>query len=1263
MNHARRHIVFLLLTLLGLPGIAQFYHFSQYSLEEGLPQSEVYTITEDQWGYIWLGTNGGGLCRFNGKTFDIYNRKKGLHDNIVYSVYHDHNYDLWIGSPRSILRYDGLRFHQVHISDTTYFRDDMRFCESYDGNIWLLSRMADGSRQLFKIENDSLINANTMFKELSDDNRIYYLAQLNRKSIILSTRNGNFDLLEDQLKPSSLLAYSDESIKIPLVADRNKNIWALDIDRFTNNQELHIYRNKKLIKRVTLPQNITAKSVFDSYLDRSGGIWLHIAGVGVIRFFDGQWQVFSKANGLPIQVVRSIHEDAEGNFWFGTLGAGLVRYSGDLFVSFDKESGLTNNIVRSIFQDKAGKYYFGDSEGGLSVYDGQKMHQFDGKHMAGVGSIRAYHELASGSILLGTLTGLFEFDGSQFKACNERFGWSKYFPVLDIVTIRDTFYFATASAGLVKSIHGKAETINRFNSSFNAMEVTDLYVDKKDQIWICSEKGIWLYKNGHITNMKDTYDLDVSYVLQTAEDRFNKLWFATFTHGLAMFDGSSFKTIDSSDGLTSDNIYSVMSDDEGNIWAGTQNGVDKLKIGKNGDVLSIHNYDKYDGFIGIENNGNSNFKDRDGNLWFGTINGAMKHNPSVKRTNFLPPPVYINNIEIGFKTIDWMAEPYISHYDSLTPWLQLPVNLKLPHNENHINFTFDALCYTVPEKTKYQWRLDPLEEDFLPPTQLNQAVYASLPPGDYSFIVKASNNSGIWNHEEPAVFHFTIAPAWWQSMYLKLGIGLALLLSLLLIIQAWKKRSNAFRIEMETLVNAKTKEIRQQKSEIEKKNKQLQEQKLQIEQQAGSISAALADLEKLTDIGKLVTANLSIERIFTLIYNYVSEVMDTYLFGLGLYNEKSKTLDFQNVMLKNDRIPYIKFPIDDTQRLAIYSLINAEEVYINDFYEEYTNYVSEIRPVPGDINSQSVIYIPLKTSEKPFGVLTVQSANKHEYSHYHLNFFRNIANYASIAIENARAFEKLEQQRLSLEKANRNTKSQKIKIEKQRNSLESLNAENNQLLALFTKELQTPLVASLSLMNSVRGVDTSLSPDQKEALRHISEAMWQMNDLINQVVEIKKVDLAAFELQKKNLNLEDVVREITAQYDENLQKKQLQLNWQTEAIDMYSDAEIIEKVISNIFSNAIKFSPRAGTIHISIVKSKSTAELSIRDEGPGLSKEDQERLFSKFQKLSTSPQGDVSAGLGLYIVKKYMDLLNGSISCESAPNKGANFIIRFPMTT
>ncbi|MCU4176275.1 sensor histidine kinase [Carboxylicivirga sp. N1Y90] len=1253
-------LVSMLCTWFGLHlSTAQNYNFKQYSLEEGLPQSEIYALAEDQFGYLWIGTNGGGLCRFDGKSFDIYTIEDGLQDNIISGLHHDENYDLWIGTPKGIQKFDGEKFTSIIHSDTTYFADDISFAENNNGTLWCEARLKSGERVLYEIKNEKISNLYDRYSSIfNKGNGAFRIIPNNKGGMLIGSRDDLFLLKNDSIRPYRFNTDIEKNrLKYPLFVDNQGALWAMLFGE--DEPKLVIHKQGKGIKNIKLPDYAKGKLIFDGYEDRNGQYWFILESGGLLNLNKKGWRLFNKENGLPINTIYKTLQDAEGNIWLGTLGAGLVRYGGDLFLSLDKNNGLTDNIIRSIFQDSKGKYYFGDGDGGINILNKGNLTTYPKNSLGDFSFIGDFFEQKNGDILLSTNTGLWKLKYGKITSVNSQFGWNRDIPLNDIKAQKDTVFISTMGFGLIKSINGKATFYNTYNSDILDNNIQDIFIDSKERIWLSSTRGITLYENGKFTQFTEGHELSSSYVLQAAEDKAGNIWFAAFTKGLIRYDNKNWSSFGESHGLSSNNIYSVLTDAKGNIWAGAQNGVDKIKIATSGEVVSVNNFDRHDGFVGIENNSGANLRDNNNNLWFGTVKGVMRYNPGEQKINYLPPPVYIRNIELANKQPDWKSETFNSSYDSIVPWFGIPDHLKLTKSQNNISFAFDALCYSVPEKVVFKWRLEPIESEWIEGKD-NKVTYPSLPPGDYTFRVKAANNSGIWN-DEGIFYNFSIHPAWYQTTIFRIILVLLFIGIAFLLIFVWNSKIRTLRFEMEMLVHSKTKELEKSKNEIEEKNTELESQKKKITDQAESISASLKDLEKLTDIGKNLTANLSGEKIFDLVYQATSEIMDTYLFGLGLFNAETNTLDFQNVNLSGERMPFITFPVDDLDRLSINCFVNDREIFIGDLEKEYKNFSKEVRPTPGDINSQSVIFIPIKVSDKPFGVLTVQSAETNAYTNYHLNFMRNIGIYTSIALENADAFEQVAKQKDSLEAANKSILNQKESIEIQRDNINELHKENLHLIALFTSELDNPLTSSLKLINSIKNGETISEKQCAKSLHQVSEALWQIKNMMNQVGEIKRLDQEGFQISTSPVPVLSLFQEVMSQFQADIDNKALTIKWNVDDIIVDTDYSILEKVISNLISNAINFSEENASIDLSAFNSAENVEIRIKDTGSGIAEEALKNVFSKFNQLSiNSGDGKVLSGFGLYIVKRYIDGLGGDIKCESIVGIGTTFILHLP---
>jgi ligand-binding sensor domain-containing protein/GAF domain-containing protein len=1089
-----RLYICLLFCLYSVTSVSQQYNIRQYSLEEGLPQSEVNAIAEDQFGYLWLGTNGGGLCRFNGRTFEIFTKQDGLNDNIIFGLFFDHRYDLWITTSKGVMRYDGKEFHRVFQSDTLTIRNDVALCEYPAGTIWAHLTTTNDLRMVLRIKDSKTEKLSDIFPEFNKKAEIINMHSLQHRGLLLGTTKGVYHITNNQLKPlvdERKMEQAGYRILLPRLSDRNNNLYFVG---YRNNAPATLLKmnTQQQLEKIQLPEEISPGRIGRGYEDRNGSLWFPVVGTGVINLQNNQWKVFTENNGLPNSFVNRVIQDQEGNIWLATLGGGLLRYNGDMFVSFDEQSGLRNNIVRQIFQTSKGDIYITDSKGGLSHFDGKKIQELTDPSLQKAKMITNFVEISPGRVLAATLSGLYWFDGKKLTSASKEFGLEEHAPCLGILKERDNIWISIYGNGVIKRTKNQNQSFNTSNSEIISDHINTLFADSKGRIWMGSQNGASCFENEKFKNFLEGTELLAPWVVQFAEDKAGNTWMATYPGGLVQVSGKGIFHLNKSNGLSSDMPYSIIADNEGNLYAGMQNGIDKITLDATGNVVSIVNFDKYDGFTGIENNSGANLLDAAGNLWFGTIKGAIRFNPGEKRINHMVPPVFLRKIFINHQETKWSQAMSLASYDSLSTWFNLPQNLRLKRKVNHIGFAFDALCFSAPEKVQYQWRLDPIETEWTPANTSDFSSYPSLPPGNYTLYVKAANNNGIWN-EEGFAYAFTITPAWYQTLWFKFFVLLFLGLVISLLILQWNHRNKRHKMELEMLVTRKTTEIQKQKQVIENKNQQLEQQQQKLIDQQQSITNAYKDLERLTEIGKAVTANLSAERIFELVYNAVGKVMQADLFGFALKNEPEKTLEYEHAILMGERLPFIRFALDDKRQLSVKCLTENKEVVVQQRIEnEGTQKISR-----EETTTQSAIYIPLRTSGNPFGVVTVQSLQQDAYTEYHINFVRNIANYTSIALENAEAFEKLANQQHILEEANKNMLVQKEELIHQQALTEQLNNKNEILLNSVCSQIKEPLAVWLKNASALNEELLHLPDSHREIIVNMVDALKKIEEMIH----------------------------------------------------------------------------------------------------------------------------------------------------------------------
>jgi len=449
-----------------------------------------------------------------------------------------------------------------------------------------------------------------------------------------------------------------------------------------------------------------------------------------------------------------------------------------------------------------------------------------------------------------------------------------------------------------------------------------------------------------------------------------------------------------------------------------------------------------------------------------------------------------------------------------------------------------------------------------------------------------------------------------------------------------------------------------------KANRKLSHQKRQIERQAKHLKKSNETLELLGTIGQDITAHLSTDGIIDILHERVQELMDASVLAIGINNQAKKLLEFPYVKENGESVSGISLDLQKQDSLAQICCNQQEEIFIRDFDQEYTRYFTEM-PTPhvGEKHAKSIIYVPMLVKGKVIGLLTVQSFKANAFNANHLNIIRNIANYTKVAIENARAYQKIRKQSKHLGQANLNIHEQKAIIEKKNDELMALNEEKNHLIGILAHDLRNPLAISISLVDFIGMHPENLRDEQLEGIRITARSLNRMNEMISKILDVRAIESKHINLQTDRVVLQEVAQVALDNYRKQASDKKIGLSMEAPdpSIVAELDRSYTIQIIENLISNALKFSPKGKCVKVNIAEHNNMVRLSVCDQGPGIPHEDFAKLFQKFKKLSAKPtNGEASTGLGLSIVKKFTEAMRGRVWCESTPGNGATFVVEFP---
>nr|WP_294902898.1 ATP-binding protein [uncultured Lacibacter sp.] len=465
----------------------------------------------------------------------------------------------------------------------------------------------------------------------------------------------------------------------------------------------------------------------------------------------------------------------------------------------------------------------------------------------------------------------------------------------------------------------------------------------------------------------------------------------------------------------------------------------------------------------------------------------------------------------------------------------------------------------------------------------------------------------------------------------------------------------------------------------QKANKLLQKQKQEIDEKAKELSVQKDNLQQsynnvelLGEIGRKITSSLSVDKIISTVYDNVNALMDASIFGIGIYHDDTKSIDFPATYENGKALPAYSNSIYDQNRFAGLCFISGKEIVINDLGAEYSNYLQHMpTPIEGQ-QPVSLIYLPLKAKEKMFGVITVQSFTKNAFSDYHLYMLRTIGIYTAIALENAESYKKLTTTVNSLQE----TQKQLIQSEKM--------ASLGELTAGIAHEIQNPL----NFVNNFSEVSAELIHEMNTAIEKgdLAEAKELAHDIKRNLEKIshhgKRADGIVKGMLQHSRNSSGIkeAADINALADEYLRlayhglrakDKTFNATMKTDFDENIGTVHIFPqdmgRVILNLITNAfyvVNEKKKSGvdnyepTVTVTTKKLGDKVEVSVKDNGNGIPEKVFDKIFQPF--FTTKPTGQ-GTGLGLSLSYDIVKAHGGELKVETKENEGTIFRIILPV--
>jgi ligand-binding sensor domain-containing protein len=568
-----------------------------------------------------------------------------------------------------------------------------------------------------------------------------------------------------------------------------------------------IYKYSPTHKKITIYDNtrgISSNTISYLFCDKKGNVWAGTWGGGINVITSNKIKVYNTENGLQDDYIWKITEDAEGNILIGTTAHGLSIFKGEYMVNFAQPNSLLNKQVSAILQDHEKNIWFGTNNG-ILIYNPKQSSdasfiRYNSENSILSNPIRFLKKDKNGNIWVGTdESGVFMYDKTRHSfsypsPLNNLLPDDKSVTSLE-VDHKNNLWIGTTE-GLIFYNIGNGEG-NRF-TTLNGLAgdyITALYSMSNNSLVIGSKgKGIAVFND----SSRLVYQLNNSETpLSFVEGKDGVLWIGTESHGLLGFkNGKIVKHYGIKEGLLSNLVNFVNCDGNGNIYCGTNKGLNKIELATN----KIYIYTRKNGYYGIESNKNATYTDSDGYIWFGTVNGAVRYAPWLDQPSMLQPLTHIFRFRVNQVDFD------------ITP------NIVLKSSQNSIIFDYISICLSNPDAVQYQVKLEGIDKDWQPVTNQTSIAYPVLPPHKYEFKVRARNSAGVWN-TVPAFFSFEISPPLYKRWYFILALVGSMVVFLVIYIKLREHNLVVEKNVLEEKVKTRTYEVMNINEELAMKNK------------------------------------------------------------------------------------------------------------------------------------------------------------------------------------------------------------------------------------------------------------------------------------------------------------------------------------------------------------------------------------------------------------------------------------------------------------
>lgn len=761
-------------------------------MEDNLPALGIYDMIQAKDGRLWIGTEGGGLCSFDGVHFQTYDLTGGMSDETIRCVYQDRDGQIWCGTQN-----EGIS--RVADGNIANFTPEQGFphhvrtiLQTDDGSLWL-GTLEEGLVHCDR--NGNILNHNLQLPS----NTIRTSLKGSDGTLWLGTDQGLCRIAGDKVEVYGAEdSLSHEKI-LCLYEDDRDRIWIGTL------KGVSVFEGDSI---VPFASNLLGEGRIRSITsDKHGNFWFGTKhGIFKCRvgdYLDSEFNIelVAKENGLSNERIRKLIVDRSNALWVGTYFGGICRLTDQRYQYFTSEHGFPENNVTAIYEASNGHIWLATFDGSVYVYDGEVV---DKKYVNPTSQaddhVLDFEEIRKGEIWASTLSGRIErYVDQEYTG-----GVSSMRPyvVSNLSSFQDQSVVCTLDDGVL------LENTRIIESDFCGSVYDATQISDSTMVIACS-RGIIVFEDEDRDGMLDQWEqipgTEQFQIQCMVLDSKNNLWCGTAANGVIRYRNKRFRRYASESYLSSQNILFVELDVNENLWIGSRTGVDFLELTPDQSMILNHEFfGPENGFKGGEINPGAAFTDRAGHLWVGSVRGVVQVNNTLSSSLCAPPALAITSIIVNDSTLALPEESQVLTMASLDEIMEFD------YSNNNFTFLYRGIDPSAPEDIIYEHRLLGLSESWSSRTASTQQDYSSLPSGNYAFEVRCRSQRSGWS-EIPASFSFKILSPiymrWWFFVIVALFLA-ALVFSFFRVRLRYLRREKE---RLELKVQERTIELQEEK--------------------------------------------------------------------------------------------------------------------------------------------------------------------------------------------------------------------------------------------------------------------------------------------------------------------------------------------------------------------------------------------------------------------------------------------------------------------